>query len=321
MNAPLILCVEDEPSLREDIAVDLREAGYAVIAAATAVDALDLLDGKRPDLILSDIVMPEMDGHALLAHLRAARPDLDDIPFVFLTALSAREQMIAGRRAGADDYLTKPIDYDLLRAIVSNCLDRARRARSAANLRSGIAALDRLSVGVVLLDGKGDVQYANGSAQERARAAGIDIGTRVTAKGEQGRKLAELVGALVAGNESGGAFSVYSGARRLMVLGRSLRSGSAPGGAAAMLMLSDPERQRPLDPRTLRQLFDLTPTEADVARLVAEGLRRNQIASRLGLSPTTIAFHLRNIFEKTGTHRQADLVALFLSMPISGARP
>lgn len=103
MSAPLILCIEDEPSLRDDIAAELAEAGYDVIEAADACDALEQLDDRRPDLILCDIVMPGMDGHALLTHLRSARPELNGIPFVFLTALSSREQMIAGRRAGADD--------------------------------------------------------------------------------------------------------------------------------------------------------------------------------------------------------------------------
>lgn len=318
MSAPLILCIEDEPSLREDIAVDLREAGYAVIAVASAADALDLLRRQRPDLILSDIVMPRMDGHALLAHLRSARPDLDDIPFVFLTALSAREQMIAGRRAGADDYLTKPIDYDLLRAIVSSRLERAARAQAAGPTKAGTAALDQLAVGVVLLDDACAVHYANLAAQTLLREAGLEPGKRLSTRGENGRKLADLLGALASGEGSGAAVLVGAGARRLMILGRRIASRALRGGATVMLMLSDPKNQQPMDIATLRQLFDLTPTEAQVARLVAEGLRRNQIAARLGLSPTTIAFHLRNIFDKTGTHRQADLVALFLSLPIAG---
>ena len=71
----------------------------------------------------------------------------------------------------------------------------------------------------------------------------------------------------------------------------------------------------------LRQLFDLTPTEANVARLVAQGLRRDQVAARLGVSPNTVAFHLRNVFDKTGTRRQADLMALILSMPMTWSDP
>ncbi|TDL74833.1 response regulator transcription factor [Palleronia sediminis] len=318
MTAPLILCIEDEPSLRDDIAAELTEAGYAVIAAGDAPQALRHLERQRPDLILCDIVMPGMDGHALLAHLRGARPDLDDIPFVFLTALSAREQMIEGRRAGADDYLTKPIDYDLLRAMIAARLDRMARLRAA---QGGTAVLDRLAVGVVLLAADGSLRHANRAARDLARQAGIDLGANWRTGGEAGRKLAALAERVARGQTGGTALLLDTGGRRLMVLARRFGAAAGQEGVTAMLTLSDPERPQALDAATLRQLFDLTPTEACVARLVAEGLRRDQVAERLGVSGTTVAFHLRNIFDKTGTRRQADLVALILSMPMARADP
>ena len=88
-----------------------------------------------------------------------------------------------------------------------------------------------------------------------------------------------------------------------------------------MFTISDLERQQALDAETLRQLFDLTPTEACVARLIAEGLRRDQVADRLDVSSTTVAFHLRNIFDKTGIRRQADLLGLVRSMPMVWTDP
>lgn len=321
MSTPLILCIEDEPSLRDDIAAELGEAGYEVIQAADARDALERLDDRRPDLILCDIVMPGMDGRALLAHLRSVRPELNGIPFVFLTALSSREQMIEGRRAGADDYLTKPIDYDLLRAMIAARLDQVARLRSAGGREAKTDALDRLTVGVVLLDVEGGVRHANRAAIELARDAGITLEPRLTGKGEGGRKLAGLVARIMSGGDSGAALWLDDGLRRVMVLGRPLGAGPTQDGTAAMLTLSDPDRQEAPDPVALRQLFDLTPTEAGVARLVAEGLKRDQIAVRLGVSPNTVAFHLRNIFDKTGTRRQADLVALILSMPMAWSDP
>ncbi|WP_272011388.1 response regulator [Roseovarius sp. ZX-A-9] len=320
MSAPLILCIEDEPSLRDDIAAELGEAGYAVIQAADARDALERLDDRRPDLILCDIVMPGMDGRALLTHLRSARPELNDIPFVFLTALSSREQMIDGRRAGADDYLTKPIDYDLLRAMIAARLDQVARLRSARVHEAETGALDRLTVGVVLLDAEGGVRHVNRAARDLARDAGIALEPRVTGTGEDGRKLAALLARILSGSEGGAALWLEDAARRVMVLGRPF--GADPTrGAAAMLTLSDPDRHDTLDPAALRQLFDLTPTEANVARLVAQGLRRDQVAARLGVSPNTVAFHLRNVFDKTGTRRQADLMALILSMPMTWSDP
>lgn len=321
MTGPLILCIEDEPSLRDDIAAELTEAGYAVIAAGDATQALHHLDRQRPDLILCDIVMPGMDGHALLAHMRAMRPDLDDIPFVFLTALSSREQMIEGRRVGADDYLTKPIDYDLLRAMIAARLDRMARLRSWQRGGPSVAVLDRLAVGVVLLGADGGVRHANLAAQELAQQAKIDLGPRLSGGGEDGCKLVALAKRVATGQVAEAALLLETGDRRLMVLGRPLGPGAGQDGIAAMLTFSDPEHQQTLDAQTLRQLFDLTPTEASVAHLIAEGLRRDQVADRLGVSSTTVAFHLRNIFDKTGIRRQADLLGLVRSMPMAWADP
>ncbi|KQI73014.1 hypothetical protein AN191_03695 [Loktanella sp. 5RATIMAR09] len=321
MTAPLILCIEDEPSLRDDIAAELREASYRVIAVGDAQDALDQLDRRRPDLILCDIVMPGMDGHALLAHLRATRPNFADIPFVFLTALSTREQMIEGHRAGADDYLTKPIDYDLLRAIVAARLDQVARLRSSRRDAPGTVVLDRLAVGVVLLGEDGVVRHANRAAHVLAKQAEIDLGPRISVKNEDGRKLVALAKQVASGQVAEAALLLEIGGRRLMVLGRPLGGAAGKDGIAAMLTISDPERQQALDAETLRQLFDLTPTEACVARLIAEGLRRDQVADRLDVSSTTVAFHLRNIFDKTGIRRQADLLGLVRSMPMVWTDP
>ena len=321
MTAPLILCIEDEPSLRDDIAAELREASYQVIAVGDARDALMHLDSRRPDLILCDIVIPGMDGRALLAHLRATRPNLNDIPFVFLTALSSREQMIEGRRAGADDYLTKPIDYDLLRAMIASRLDQVARLRSSSRDGSGTAVLDRLAVGVVLLGKDGAVRHANRAAQILARQAKIDLGPRIGVEGEHGRNLMALARQVASGQVVEAALMLETEGRRIMVLGRPLGQVAGKDGIAAMLTISDPAHPQALDAETLRQLFDLTPTEACVARLIAEGLRRDQVAERLDVSSTTVAFHLRNIFDKTGIRRQADLLGLVRSMPMMWTDP
>lgn len=321
MSAPLILCVEDEPSLRDDIAFELREAGFAVMTAGDAREGLARLEGRRPDLILCDIVMPGMDGKGLLSYLRLTRPDLNDVPFVFLTALSSRQQVIDGRIAGADDYLTKPIDYDLLRATIEARLDQVRRLRATQGDRSGLAALDRLALGVVLLNAEGGVVYANPTAQRLSREAGIELAGRVIAGGEDGRRLAALIAGLISGPTGAPAGLRLEEGRHLMVVGQPFARRAPRDSAAAMLLLSDPDSQQPLDGATLGQLFELTPTEARIAGLLAEGLRRDEIALRLDISSTTVAFHLRNIFAKTGVRRQADLVALILSMPLARAAP
>lgn len=319
MTAPLILCVEDEPSLRDDIAFELHEAGYAVAAAADAREALTFLENRRPDLILCDILMPGMDGRGFITHLRKARSDLDDVPFVFLTALSSRQQVIDGRIAGADDYLTKPIDYDLLRATVDSRLNRMQRLRAMSGDRSGLTALDRLAIGVVLLDANGGVVHANPLARRLSDEVGIVLGGRIAIGGEDGRKLTTLIAALIS-DEGTATAGLRLDRHQLVVAGMSFPARAHHDEAVAMLILSGADGLPPLDNTILGQLFDLTPMEAQVACLLAEGLRRNQIADRLAISSTTVAFHLRNIFSKTGVQRQAELVALVLSVPLTQCR-
>ena len=120
----VILCVEDEEDLRKDIVEELRDAGYETIEAENGKVALNAILERNPDLVISDITMPEMDGHALLEELRANHPDRCGMPFLFLSALAEREHLVKGKKLGADDYLTKPIDYELLLAAVESRLAR-----------------------------------------------------------------------------------------------------------------------------------------------------------------------------------------------------
>lgn len=126
--AKRLLVVDDEPNLLRTVAACLRAEGYGVATAHTGVDALVSIAQSIPDLIISDIKMPGMDGHALVHRLRSSsRTSL--IPVIFLTAKDQREDRIEGFRTGVDAYITKPFEPDeLLAAIVSifNRLDRTR---------------------------------------------------------------------------------------------------------------------------------------------------------------------------------------------------
>ncbi|GAB4226039.1 MAG: hypothetical protein Kow0032_02860 [Methyloligellaceae bacterium] len=124
-----ILCIEDEADLREDIAEELGDAGYRVLQAADGQEGLQMMLDHRPDLVLSDITMPRMDGHTLLTTVRRDHPKLGAVPFIFVSALSDHQDLIDGLKIGADDYLTKPVDYDLLLAKVDTALQRVERIK------------------------------------------------------------------------------------------------------------------------------------------------------------------------------------------------
>jgi len=125
-----ILVAEDEPNMLEMIAYLLEEEGYVVIQAASGEAALDILEEAKPDLIISDINMPGMDGFELCQRVRA-EAEFSQTPFIFLSARSHRADVRRGMGLGADDYLTKPFETEELLSAVQIRLARAAEAQSA----------------------------------------------------------------------------------------------------------------------------------------------------------------------------------------------
>lgn len=111
---PTILCIEDEADLRADIAEELKEAGFSVIEAGDGKEGLEMILEHSPDLVTCDINMPRLNGKELLRELRDNHPQFAQMPFLFLTAYATRAHMIEGIQLGVDDYITKPVDFDLL---------------------------------------------------------------------------------------------------------------------------------------------------------------------------------------------------------------
>ena len=202
--AKRLLVVDDEAKLLRAVAVTLREEGYEVTAARSGADAIVSVNTSVPDLIVSDIRMPRMDGYQLARAIRS-NPRTELIPVVFLTAKGERKDRIAGIRTGVDAYLVKPFDPEELLAVVANLLGRAERT---------------------------------------------------------GAELARLVH-------------------------------SAQGVEDEASQLAPDE--------------DLTPTEARVARLVAEGLSNKEIAAELGSSVRTIEGHISNILSKKGWSNRVEI--------------
>ena len=122
-----ILCVEDEEDLRQDIVEELEDAGYEVMEAGNGQQALEQILIDAPDLVVSDITMPVMDGYELVKRLRTEHSKYDDMPFIFLSALADRENILEGMSSGCDDYLTKPIDFEMLLAKIETRLRQMER--------------------------------------------------------------------------------------------------------------------------------------------------------------------------------------------------
>ena len=106
-----ILIIEDDVGIRGNTAELLQLEGYLVTTASNGRTGLEKIGCETPDLILCDILMPEMDGFAVLRHV-GQDPDLKRIPFIFFSAKSEKFDLKAGIDAGADDYLTKPFELE-----------------------------------------------------------------------------------------------------------------------------------------------------------------------------------------------------------------
>jgi CheY-like chemotaxis protein len=122
-----ILVVEDEASIRLNLALMLKGEGYDVDAAENGREGIEHANSFGPDLILSDVMMPELDGFGMLDALRAD-PRYADTPFIFLTALDDRRSMRRGMNLGADDFLNKPFTRDELIDAVNSRLKKYESA-------------------------------------------------------------------------------------------------------------------------------------------------------------------------------------------------
>lgn len=128
-----VVVIEDEPEMRRNIVRLLRLEGYDPAEAADGVAGLDLVREQKPALVICDVMMPGMDGHEVLRAVRAD-PQLQAIPFIFLTARADKSDLRGGMNLGADDYITKPFSNDDVLAAVA-----ARLQRASQSTRQGFA--------------------------------------------------------------------------------------------------------------------------------------------------------------------------------------
>jgi signal transduction histidine kinase/ligand-binding sensor domain-containing protein/CheY-like chemotaxis protein/AraC-like DNA-binding protein len=155
-DTPLILVVDDSAELRAYVRAQL-EPGFRVLEAGDGAQGLELARAHLPDIVISDVMMPGTDGHALVRALRAD-PETDFLPIVLLTAQAEEERRIAGLEGGADHYLTKPFDSRDLRARVRNVIASRRRLRSRLE-RDGAALPGTVQRSVVPVADPADQEF------------------------------------------------------------------------------------------------------------------------------------------------------------------
>jgi len=122
-----ILVIEDDPSIRFGLEDTLRAKGYQVVVAGKGEQGIELAEAERPDLIVLDIMLPDIDGFEVCRRLRSSRTGLAAIPVIMLTARGAELDRVRGLELGADDYVTKPFSLMELLARVGAVLRRSGR--------------------------------------------------------------------------------------------------------------------------------------------------------------------------------------------------
>jgi DNA-binding response OmpR family regulator len=122
-SSPLVLVVDDDPALRRMLTLALKNDGYTVITAGNGLEAMDAFAAHRVDLILLDVEMPAMGGHAVCLELRKQ----SDVPIIFLTARARIDDLVTGLELGGDQYVTKPFMLQELRARMRAVLDRVQQ--------------------------------------------------------------------------------------------------------------------------------------------------------------------------------------------------
>ena len=128
MSAKNILCIEDDRETAAVLEEELTDRGFEATLARNGEEGLKAILKTLPDLVLCDVSLPLMSGFEILERLTTLAPGFGRMPFIFLTAFTDRDNELKGRKLGADDYVTKPVDFDMLGAIIQTRLARTPRA-------------------------------------------------------------------------------------------------------------------------------------------------------------------------------------------------
>ena len=290
LQGRVALVVDDAPEALSFLNDALEPAGLTVLLALDGEQALSIVRRMRPDIILLDAVMPNLDGFSTCQRLKLD-PQLADVPVIFMTGLSDTESVVRGLDAGGVDYLTKPINPDELIARLSVHLGNADRTR---NVRE---TLDRMGQALISLD---------------------DLGREIW--------ISELAETALAGQGASSAVDrkrLYDEVRawRVSVKQRDARLHlSFNNKALEVILLSDPEESgtliRLLDPddkpssKDLKRCLPVTERESEVLFWVANGKTNREIAEILNMSPRTVNKHLETMFPKLGVENRTAAAAV-----------
>ncbi len=164
MGMAKILIVDDEESFRIVVRMLLEKEKHDILDAASGMEALEVIEEEKPELVLLDVMMPDMTGMQVLEKLKKTHPEID---VIMITAYGSLERAVEALRLGAYDFIQKPMDNEELLASINRCLERRRLDEELRRLRElNERIVQKMSEGIVILDRDGSITFANPKAEE-----------------------------------------------------------------------------------------------------------------------------------------------------------
>lgn len=265
----------------------LEESHFTVLVALEGAQALTITRNIRPDIILLDAIMPNMDGFETCRQLKL-NPQLADVPIIFMTGLSDTEHVVMGLNAGGVDYVTKPINPDELIARMRVHLANARITQSAR------AALDTAGQYLFTIDLYGQLVWATPQVYQLLDVAGATADS-IALTQVISQQLREWMSHKP---ETGRQLLLQEVTQELSVEMLNLIDGKE-----YLLRLTNPHKPAD-DTQSLKHQFSVTEREADVLLWIANGKTNREIGQILEMSPRTVNKHLEQIFKKLGVENR-----------------
>ena len=289
-NNGVVLIVDDDPDAISMLNAALSEAQMTALVALSGEQALTIARRIRPDLILMDAMMPGMDGFEACQKIKADAV-IAHIPVVFMTGLSASEDMVKGFDSGGIDYVTKPID---LKALIARIRAHLVNSRIAAGAKQ---ALDTMGQNSLAVDAEGNILWSTPNTHSLLAGFGADqqwisstLSTYIAPWLEQGGKQP----------------------LRIEDLSQPLLIKTMDNQQADEWLLLIELANKPKEEDLLREKFELTPRESEVLTWISRGKTNQEIAMILDFSPRTVNKHLEQIFRKLGVENRTTAAAVSL---------
>jgi len=271
----------------------LEEAGFTVLVALEGSQALTITKNIKPDIILLDAIMPNMDGFETCKQLKL-NPQLIDVPIIFMTGLSDTEHVVMGLTAGGVDYVTKPINADELIARMRVHLTNARMTQSAR------MALDTAGQYLFTVDVNGQLLWATPQVNQLLDSAQSETGSEAL-----GIRLSSiLLDWLKHKPETGNQLKLPQ-----LVQPLTIEMLNFIDHREYLLRLSNPHKPAD-DTHALKEQFGVTGREADVLLWIANGKTNREIGQILDMSPRTVNKHLEQIFRKLNVENRTSAAAI-----------